>query len=156
MKMLKEEGVVSDYAIGGAMAVTFWAEPAATFDLDVFVLLHSPATLVSLEGIYSWARQHRYPEQAEHIVIAGVPVQFIPAPDRLAEEAVEAAADLEYDGESIRVIRAEYLIAMYLQPAARTRRRLERVWALLEVARVDRKLLDDVLERHELELPEQP
>ena len=31
---LKNRGIVSAYAIAGAMAVTFWAEPIATFDLD--------------------------------------------------------------------------------------------------------------------------
>ena len=28
---LLEDGVLSDYAIGGAIAATFWAEPVATF-----------------------------------------------------------------------------------------------------------------------------
>src|SRR3970040_2223197 len=36
---LETEGVVSGYAIGGAMAMLFWAEPTVTFDLDVFVLV---------------------------------------------------------------------------------------------------------------------
>ena len=31
---VKDRGIVSAYAIAGAMAVTFWAEPIATFDLD--------------------------------------------------------------------------------------------------------------------------
>ena len=29
-----ESGVVTDYAIGGAMALVFWSEPIPTFDLD--------------------------------------------------------------------------------------------------------------------------
>ena len=72
---MKAEGVVSDYALGGAMALIFWSEPIATFDLDVFVLLEQKGPLVSLEAIYAWARARGYPEEAEHILISGMPVQ---------------------------------------------------------------------------------
>jgi hypothetical protein len=153
MHRLKTDGLVADYAIGGAMALVFWSEPIATFDLDVFVLLPSKGRLVSLEPIYEWARRNRYPEEAEHILIAGVPVQIIPAHDALAEEAVASAADLDYEGLSVRVIRPEYLIALYLEPGARTHKRLERVAALLEEGSVDRELMDRVLARYNLSLP---
>jgi hypothetical protein len=153
VKDLKRDGVVTEYAIGGGMAASFWSEPTATFDLDVFVLLPSDQPLVSLSEIYKWARTHGYREEAEHILIAGVPVQFIPAHNALAEEAVTTAADLDYDGESIRVICPEYLIAMSLEPSARTPKRMARVGLLLE-GTVDRHLLNDILKRYSLNLPE--
>jgi hypothetical protein len=152
---LKRDGIVADYAVGGAMAVIFWSEPTATFDLDVFVRFHSPGMLVSLDAIYSWARERGYPEEAEHIVIAGIPVQVIPAHNALAEEAVANAADLDYEGQPVRVIRPEYLIAMYLEPSARNRKRMERVAALLDEDNVDRGLLKRLLERYKLTLPQQ-
>lgn len=34
---LEREGAFSRYAIGGAMAATFYTEPVLTFDLDIFV-----------------------------------------------------------------------------------------------------------------------
>ena len=40
---LKNDGVIEEYAIAGAMALVFWTEPVPTFDLDVFVLLPEPA-----------------------------------------------------------------------------------------------------------------
>jgi len=83
--------------------------------------------LLSLDQIYKWTRARGYPDQDEHIIIAGIPVHVIPAHDALAVEAVKEAADLEYDEQSVRVIRPEYLIAMYLEESARTRKRLERV-----------------------------
>lgn len=153
VKNLKEEGVVSEYAIGGAMALTFWSEPIPTFDLDVFVLLQSGGTLVSLDKIYAWARKHGFRESAEHIIVADLPVQFLPAHNPLAEEAIANAEELDYDGQSVRVIRPEYLIAMYLEPAARTMKRLVRVAALLEGAKLDRPLLNDLLARYNLKLP---
>ena len=48
-------------AFGGAMAVIFWSEPSATFDVDVFVLLESTGMLVSLDPIDAWARERGYP-----------------------------------------------------------------------------------------------
>lgn len=153
VESLKKDGIVSDYAVGGAMALTFWSEPTATFDLDVFVLLRQDGTLLSLDSIYSWARANGYKEKAEHIWIAGVPVQFIPAHNALAEEAVATAANLDYDGQPVRVIRPEYLIGMYLEPTARTKKRMERVASLLdEHDLLDRKLLDDLVKRYKLDL----
>ena len=150
---MKTEGVVTEYAIGGAMAVVFWAEPIPTFDLDVFVLLPTSSLLVSMAPIYEWARRNGFQEEAEHILIAGVPVQVIPAHSALAEEAVRTAADLDYEGVVVRVIRPEYLIALYLEPSARSQKRLQRVAALMEEPVVDRDLLDEVVARYKLRLP---
>jgi len=36
LNTLKTTGVVRDYAIGGATAVLFYAEPARTYDVDVY------------------------------------------------------------------------------------------------------------------------
>jgi hypothetical protein len=150
---LKRDGVVADYAVGGAMALIFWSEPVPTFDLDVFVLLPTRGVLVSLAPVYQWARERGYAQADEHLLVAGVPVQVIPAPNALAEEAIAHAADLAYEGHPVRVIRPEYLIAMYLEPSARTRKRMERVATLLDEGNLDRPLLDDLLQRYRLQLP---
>jgi hypothetical protein len=152
---LRDEGIVDDYAVGGAMALVFWSEPAATYDLDVFVVSQGSRTIVSLATIYEWAQKRGYPLEAEHIVISGIPVQLIPAHNELAAEAIAAAAELDYDGQPVRVITPEYLIALYLEPTARTRKRLERVGGLLdEEGLVDREKLKSVLDRYKLELPQ--
>jgi len=153
IERLKHDGIVSEYAIGGAMALVFWSEPIPTFDLDVFVVLASESKVVSLAPVYDWARRNGYREEAEHIIIAGIPVQVIPAHNKLEEEAVASAAELDFEGQPVRVIRPEYLIALYLEPSARTHKRLERVAALLEEGNVDRKLLDGLLRRYNLGLP---
>jgi len=150
---MKAADVVSDYALGGAMALIFWSEPTATFDLDVFVLMEQTGVLISLEPIYKWSRARGYPEEDEHILISGLPVQVIPAHNELATEAVSHAADMEYAGQPLRVITPEYLIAMYLEDSARTRKRLERVAALLDEGNLDRALLNDLLKRYNLRLP---
>ena len=130
---IKKDGVIEDYAIAGAMAVVFWTEPAPTFDLDVFVRLPGPAT-----GL------------VEHIIIEGLPTQLIPAPNPLTVEAIAAAAELDYEGVRIRVARPEYLIALYLQPEARTQKRRERAAMLLALPTLNRALVDEILERYGL------
>ena len=62
--------------------------------------------MISLEGIYRWAESRGYVAQDEHILIEGLPTQFIPAPNPLAREAVGAAAQVEYQGVAVRVVRS--------------------------------------------------
>lgn len=148
---LKDRGLIHEYAIFGAVAQAFWDEAIPTFDLDVLVLLaQPPGLLVGLGPIYEWASERRYALQAEHIVISGVPVQFIPAPDTLHEEAVNTAAIREMDGIPIRIVRPEYLIALWLQPPANSPRRKERAAKLRESGQVDETLLADLLARYNL------
>ncbi len=149
---MKQAQVVEDYAVAGAMALVFWTEPVPTFDLDVLIFLaESEATIVSLAPIYRWAAERGYGTQAEHVLIEGVPVQFIPAHDELADEAIERAATLEYEGVPVRVVRPEYLVALYLQPGARTLKRRERAAALRESPAIDARALDGLLRRFGLE-----
>ncbi len=87
LNALKADGVVQDYAIAGAMALVFWTEPVPTWDLDVLVFL-PPALgpLVSLEAIYRWTAARGYPLHKEHVIIEGVPTQFLASPGRLGDE----------------------------------------------------------------------
>jgi len=147
---LKERGLIKDYAISGAMAQLFWDEAVVTFDLDVLVLLGPGASLLDpLRGIYEWAAERGYPSRAEHIVISDFPVQFLPAPDALSEEAVKNASTVESDGVAFRVVRPEYLIALWLQSGpASTFRRRERVAKLRESVLLDADLLADLKTRY--------
>jgi hypothetical protein len=145
---LKASGIIDEYAIAGAMALTFWIEPIPTFDLDVLVML--PQSDNPLEPIYRWASERHYEAQKEHLVIEGVPVQFLPSFGALADEAIRTAADRQYDGVPLRVVRPEYLIPLYLVPSARTAKRRERAAALLDAADLDRDTLDEVMHRFNL------
>ena len=76
-----------------------------------------------------------------------------PGTQRAGGRAIATAAELDFEGQPVRVIRPEYLIALYLEPGARTHKRLERAAALLEEGSVDRGLLDTVLTKYNLKLP---
>ena len=145
---LKATGLVRNYAIGGATAALFYAEPARTYDIDVFVLLGPDAQrpLVSLEPFYQWARTRGFGVDAEHILVHGVPVQFLPAHNTLVEAAVNTARTLDYDDVSVRVIDPEHLVALALQAGGHKRR--ERAWQLLEAGVVNREALRALLAAH--------
>ena len=150
---LKATGVVRDYAIGGAIGVVFWTEPIATYDLDVFVFLPpQEGPLVSLAPLYEWAARCGYAITDEHVIVDGLPVQFLPSHNELCDEAVRTAQSLDYEGVAVRVIRPEYLAALYLEPSARTAKRRERAAALIESNVTDQVLLRELLERFRLSL----
>jgi hypothetical protein len=86
---MKEDGVVDDDAIAGAMAANFWDEAVATQDLDVVVILHPQSSPFDpLQPILDHLPDVSYPRQGEHVEIAGVPVQFLPPWSPLVARAV--------------------------------------------------------------------
>lgn len=148
---LKERGLIQDYAIFGAIAQMFWDEARPTFDLDVLVLLAGgQGALVSLAPIYEWASAKGYEAKGEHIVISEIPVQFVPATDRLHEEAVENASMMPFGEHHVRVVRSEYLIATWLKPPANSPDRRERAARLRESVQVDKSVLAELLKRYNL------
>ena len=146
---LEKRELIERYALGGGIAALFYTEPVLTYDLDVFVFL--PATkssLVILSPIYDYLKHKGYREDKEHIIIEGIPVQFIPAYNPLVEQAVREAREVKYRQVKTRVIRAEYLLAIMLQtgrPKDKTRMVL-----FLEEAKLDQKKLTQLIKRHGL------
>jgi len=147
---LEQAGTLSRYAIGGAMAATFYVEPLLTFDLDIIILLpHTSGGLLTLAPLYDALRRKGYQEENECIVIEGVPVQFLPAYNALLEEALREAVDKPYLATSTRVLRAEHLVAICLQTGRAKDR--ERVRIFREQASMDQQYLFTLLRRYDLE-----
>src|SRR6266480_690050 len=106
---MEADGVIERYAIGGAVGATFYLEPVATLDVDVFIEFRAQpgSRLVSLEPIFTYLRDRGCTMEGEHIVIAGWPVQFLPANSNLLQEALVAAVEKSVEGTSARVFTAE-------------------------------------------------
>lgn len=149
---MKEDGVVHDYAIAGAMAANFWDEAVATQDLDVVVVLPAqPSPLDPLRPIFDYLPDASYPRQGEHIEIAGVPVQFLPAWRALVARAVRDAHEGLYDpddpgGPRLRIMTPTYLAAIWQSDAgALTPRRRERIARFREAGLLDEAQLSELL-----------
>jgi len=148
---LERSGIVSRYAIGGAMGATFYIEPVVTFDLDVFVVLpQTSGGLLTLAPLYEALRKRGCAEEGECVNIEGVPVQFLPAYNALLEEALEEAREMQYEATPTRVLRAEHLLAIALQTGRDKDR--DRVRLLREQAPLGQAYLKAVLDRHGLVL----
>ncbi len=146
---LERDGIIGRYAIGGAMAATFYAEPLLTFDLDVFVSLPRKGGLITLAPLYEELRKRGYAEQRECVDIEGVAVQFLPADDGLIAEALDRARETHYGSATARVFTAEHLVAICLQTGRAKDR--ERVRLLSEEGVLDGGILVEILKRHGLE-----
>lgn len=149
LKELERAGVIETYAIGGGIAGLFYMEPLLTYDLDVFVFLpKASGSIIDLSALYAALRKRGYSTHREHVVMEGVPVQFIPAYNALVEEAVRESSRRWYRKVMTRVIRVEYLLAIMLQTDRPKDR--ARMTQLLEEAKVDKNRLAKILERHGL------
>jgi hypothetical protein len=72
LNQLKQQGVIRDYALIGAVAATYYGEPIATEDLDIVILVDSDQ-----EYIETYRKIGQAADRLEgmHYVLAGVPVQ---------------------------------------------------------------------------------
>jgi len=150
INQMQADGVIGDYAIGGAVGATFYLEPAATIDLDIFVSLPtaSGGLLLSLAPIYEYLKSRGGKVVDEYIEIGGWPVQFLPPSNALEQEAIVAAVSTEVEGAPTKVMSAEHLVAI----AMRTGRTKDhnRILQFIEQGALNRDKLRKILEQHAL------
>ena len=117
INQMEADGVVERYAIGGAVGATFYLEPVATLDVDIFMSFESTpgSLLVSPQRIYDYLTALGGAIEREYIVIEGWPVQFLPPGTPLVAEALQEAEVKDVDGTAARVLTAEHLAAIALQ-----------------------------------------
>ena len=117
INQMQADGIIPRYAIGGAVGATFYLEPVATLDVNVFYHFHpTPGSLIaSPKPIFDYLQARGAKMEGEYIVLAGWPVQFLPAASPLVEEALAQAVEKDVAGTPARVFTAEHLAAIALQ-----------------------------------------
>ncbi len=142
--------VIDQYAIGGAVGATFYLEPIATLDIDIFVLFRpEPGRLLdSPQPIFDYLLARGHTIKGEYIVIGDWPVQFLPPTGPLVSEALTEARTVDVDGESTRVFSAEHLAAIALE-LGRPKDKA-RLVQFVESGTLDENILDAILARHNL------
>ena len=147
---MQTDGIIGRYAIGGAVGATFYLEPAATLDLDIFVSFqHDPGSvLLSMAPIYKYLTAHGHQAKGEYIMIEGWPVQFLPPGDALGEEALAQARATDVEGLPTWVMTAEHLVAIALQTGRA--KDYGRILQFVESGVLDPDQLDHILARHGL------
>lgn len=96
INQMQADGVIERYAIGGAVGATFYLEPVATLDVDIFVSFRPEPgrLLLSPQPIFDYLKTRGGTLKGEFVVIAGWPVQFLRPTGPLVEEALRTARAL--------------------------------------------------------------
>jgi len=147
IKELKTKGIIQDFAIGGGIAVLYYTEPLLTYDLDIY-FVPIKECLDVLTPIYSFLKKRGYKTSKEHILVEGVPVQFIPVYNELVKDAVINSRKVNYGRLKTNVVGLEYLIAIMLQTYRAKDR--ERLGAILEETEFDSNRLRLILKKYDL------
>ncbi len=148
LNQMVAEGVIENYAVGGAIAAVFYVEAFSTEDLDIFVPAPQDRLIVELPGLdYLKARGYTTFEK-EGIVVEGWPVQFLPATTHLEREAYINAQMIDFDELAVRVVSPEHLVAIMLSVGRE--KDLARIRMFLSQEAVDLTALEDIITRHGL------
>jgi hypothetical protein len=150
VNQMEADGIIDRYAIGGAVGATFYLEPVATLDVDVFVAfrLEPGQLLATPKPIFDYLASLGWPMKGEYVMIAGWPVQFLPPTGPLVEEALAEAVEADVDGVPARVFTAEQLAAIALQTGrAKDKARLLQ---FIEEGALDAARFQAILRRHDL------
>jgi hypothetical protein len=151
INQMQADGVIERYAIGGAVGATFYLEPVATLDVDIFIDFRTEAgnLLASPQPIFDYLKARGGKMDGEYIVIAGWPVQFLPPASPLIEEALAQAVEKDVAGTPARVFTAEHLAAIALQTGrAKDKARLLQ---FIETGALDPARSQAILSRHGLQ-----
>jgi len=147
---LVSAGLIKDYALGGALAAIYYTEPFTTYDADIIFVASDKTLSAGVPAIYSHLQSKGWRVEREHLLIKDFPVQFLAA-SGLTEEAVQEAREIEYEGVPAKVFRPEYIIA--IAASVGRSKDLARIEQLLEQAKINKPMLDDILRRYNLKLP---
>ena len=150
INQMQAAGVIGRYAIGGAVGATFYLEPVATVDVDVFVAIPTaPGQLIATpKPIYDYLTARGCKADGEYLVIEDWPVQFLPPTGPLVEEAIAQARETDVEGERTFVFSAEHLVAIALQTGRAKDK--ARILQFIEAGVLDKQRLKDLLKRHGL------
>lgn len=150
-KLLNEmvrAGVITEYAVFGAVAQMRYTEAVATLDADVLVAVPEPDALDILSPIYAFCGERGYRPEGEAVRVGDWPVQFIPAFSPLTEAAIREAETGEIDGVQLRVVRADYLAVIALSVGRA--KDLARVLSLREAGSTTDAQISELADQHGL------
>jgi hypothetical protein len=145
---MTDAGVITDYALFGALAQIRYTESVATFDADVLVGVPQPDRVDVLSPLYHFCAMKGYLPEGEAIRVGDWPLQLIPTFSPLTREAMENAETTEFEGVPFRVVRADYLAAIALE--AGRAKDMARILALLESGSVTPEAIAVLAARHGL------
>jgi hypothetical protein len=148
LNVMRNSGVIADYALFGAAAQMRYTEPVATLDAHVLVEVPSAERSDPLAAIYQFCADRGYQPNGEAVRVGAWPVQFIPVFNPLTQEALKRAETADFEGVPLRVVRADFLAVIALNVGRA--RDWTRILALLQSGSVSRDEVARLAARHGL------
>ncbi|MGB8259134.1 MAG: hypothetical protein WCE75_02235 [Terracidiphilus sp.] len=149
LNCLVAEGVLKNYAIGGAIAASFYLPAMQTEDIDAFVFLPGGSGfLVSLAPVYEALKAKGGTVVREYVRFGEWPLQILTDANELIADAIREAIEVDYEGTPTRVFRPEHLCAIALQTGRS--KDFARVALFVEGHEVDLEVLRSLAERYGL------
>lgn len=148
LNAMREAGVISEYALFGAIAQMRYTEPVATLDAHVLVAVPSPEKLDALKPLYEFCAARGHRPEGGAVRVGAWPVQFIPVFSPLTQEALEQAETADFEGVPFRVVRADHLAVIALSVGRA--KDYARILGLLESGSVSREQVARLAARHGL------
>jgi len=143
-----QAGVITNYAVFGAVAQMRYTEAVTTLDADILVAVPQPDALDVLTPIYMFCRERGYRPEGEAVCVGDWPVQFIPVFNPLTEAAMQNAELGDVEGAPLRVVRADYLAVIALSVGRA--KDLARILALREAGAVTDAQIAELAGQHGL------
>ncbi len=145
-----KQGILTDYAICGAVALMYYTEPFATLDIDIFFIPSEKDKIIVLTPFYDYLIKKRgYKTFKEYVMIEETPLQFIPTSNELEKEAVKNAIKIKYKDIELKIVRIEYLVAIFLQVFRK--KDIAKLVKIYDQVKLDKNLLRKVLKKYKLE-----
>lgn len=155
MDRLRDEGHVRDYALIGGLALSAWAEPRNTRDVDLVVGVAEGTSWSQIAAlIESRLRRRTVVKKGtlrtiiqEKISFASGPIEVDLIGTRgfeLAEEAMRHALVTEVFGRKVRIVTPEYLVLLKLLPLGPQ----DRIDIVALLKRSDRRKLRVLAKKH--------
>lgn len=147
---MEADGIVDRYAIGGAVGATFYLEPVATLDVDIFISFQAQpgSPPISPEPVFKYLTGRGAQIEGEYLIITDWPVRFLPPTGPLVEEALEEAVEVDVEEIRTRVFIAEHLAAIALQTGRPKDK--ARLLQFIESGALSPERFENILERHAL------
>jgi hypothetical protein len=124
---IRKEGLITDYALIGGLALSAWIEPRTTRDVDLVVMLSGKLTwkdIVSVIGtrlhkkvIVQKGNKRTIIQEKLSFMMGQIEIDVISTRGfQLAAEAIENAVPARVFDKNVNVVSSEYLILLKLLP----------------------------------------
>jgi hypothetical protein len=116
MNELKQKGLISNYALFGAMAVAVYVEAIATEDFDMVVAMKNDG-FIDMSPIYQHIKSMGYDMEGLHFIIDGIPLDIVVVKNDSNDilfEALQHSVSKNTDLGAIKVFTPDYLAAIAL------------------------------------------